>query len=91
MILLKLDRRSSLPMIRSLMIRRRNLIRRRWVGGRYGGVVDGGIVCCSIVASLGLLLCAMVANCRIDEEAEEGTARANQYPVTLRVLYLLTR
>jgi hypothetical protein len=59
---LKLDRHSCLPMVRSLLIRRRDLVLRR-VCSRYGGIVHGRVVRCGIVASLSLFLRAMVANC----------------------------
>lgn len=59
---LKLDRCSCLRIVRSvLFIRQRILILRR-VGGRYSGIVHGGVMCCSVIASLSLLLCAVIAD-----------------------------
>jgi hypothetical protein len=77
LVVLKLDRRTCLPVVRSLLIRRRNLVLGR-VRGRYSGIVHGRVVCCSIMASLCLLLRAVVANSRVDQEAEEGKATAGQ-------------
>ena len=61
MVVLKLDRHTCLPVVRSLLVRRRNLVLRR-VGGRHSGIVHGRVVCGSIMASLGLLLRAVVAD-----------------------------
>lgn len=59
----------------------------RCVGCGNSGIVHSWVVRCSIVAPLSLLLCAMVANRRVDEKANEGEAWASQYHVNIAKIW----
>lgn len=77
MVVLKLDRRSGLRIVRSVL-----LVLRR-VCGRHGWIVHGWVVSRSVVTSLSLLLRSVIANCRVDEEANKGKTGASQYYINV--------
>lgn len=81
MVVLKLNRRSSLGIVCvALFVWRSDLVLRR-ISGWYGWVVR-----CNVVASLSLLLCAAVFDYRVDEETDKSKARECQYTIDARYL-----